>query len=83
LFEIRVLRRIFGHKRKEIMGSGEDYIWRSLNDLYSSPYIIRVIKLNEMGVTCSTYGEKRGVYRVMVAKLDGKRPLERRRLMLQ
>jgi hypothetical protein len=28
-----------------------------------------------MGVTCSTYGGERGVYRVLVGKLGGKRPL--------
>jgi hypothetical protein len=36
-----------------------------------------------MGVTCSTYGERRGFYRVMVGKSEGKRPLVRRRLMLK
>ena len=30
---------------------------------------------NEMGGTCSTYGERRGVYRVLVGKPEGKRPL--------
>jgi hypothetical protein len=42
VFEIRVLRRIFGAKRGEVTGE-----WRKLqeglNDLYSSPDIIRVI----------------------------------------
>jgi hypothetical protein len=72
-----------GIRGKRKKGSVEDYIWRSLCDLYSSPYIIRVIKLNnEMGVTCSTYGERRGVCRVMVGKPDRKRPLVRRRLIL-
>jgi hypothetical protein len=43
LFENRVLRRIFGLKRDEVTGK-----WRKLldglNDLYSSPIIVRVIK---------------------------------------
>ena len=30
-----------------------------------------------MGGICSTYGERRGVCRVMVGKPEGKRPLER------
>ena len=30
---------------------------------------------NEMGGACSTYGDTRGVYRVLVGKHDGKRPL--------
>jgi hypothetical protein len=33
------------------------------------------IKNNEMGGACSTYGERRGIYRVLVGKPDGKRPL--------
>jgi len=32
-----------------------------------------------MGRACSTYGERRGVYRVMVGKPEGKRPLGRPR----
>jgi hypothetical protein len=32
-----------------------------------------------MGATCSTYGEKRNVYRLLVGKPDGKRPLGRPR----
>ena len=30
-----------------------------------------------MGWACSTYGERRGVYRVLVGKPEGKRPVER------
>jgi len=33
------------------------------------------IEKNEMGGACSTYGESRGVYRVLVGKPEGKRPL--------
>jgi hypothetical protein len=32
-----------------------------------------------MGGACSTYGERRGVYRVLVGKPEGKRPLGRHR----
>jgi len=44
MFEIRVLRRIFGPKRDEVIRE-----WRKLhnvefNDLYSSPNILRVNK---------------------------------------
>jgi len=59
--------------------------WRKLhneelNDLYSSPNIFRVIKIeNIMGGACSTYGESSGIYRVLVGKPDGKRPLVRPR----
>ena len=57
--------------------------WRKLhneelNDLYSSPSIVRVIKSRRMvwagHVAC--IGESRGVYRVLVGKPQGKRPLE-------
>jgi hypothetical protein len=34
----------------------------------------------EMGGACSTMGERRGVYRVLVGKPEGKRPLGRPRL---
>jgi len=32
-----------------------------------------------MGWACGAYGEERGVYRVLVGKLEGKRPLWRPR----
>ena len=52
--------------------------YQKLNDLYSSPNILRVIKIeNEMGGACSTYGERRGVYRAWVGSPGGKRPLGR------
>jgi len=39
VFENKVLRRIFRHKRETMAGD-----WSKLHNLYSSPYIIRVIK---------------------------------------
>jgi hypothetical protein len=80
VFENRVLRKIFGLKRDE------DVSWRKLHNdefhsLYSSPNIVRVIKSRRMRwaghVACM--GEGRGVYRVLVGKPEGKRPLERPR----
>jgi hypothetical protein len=58
--------------------------WRRLHNkelyaLYSSPDTIQVIKKIEMGRTCSTYGERRGAYRVLVGKCERRRPLERPR----
>jgi hypothetical protein len=46
--------------------------------LYSSPNIIRMIKSKWMrlGRACSTDGEKRNTYRILVGKPEGKRPLE-------
>jgi hypothetical protein len=51
------------------------------NDLYSSPYIVRVIKSRRMRWAghVARMGEERGVYRVLVWKPDGKRPLGRAR----
>jgi hypothetical protein len=52
-----------------------------LRSLYSSPNIIRVIKSKRMRWAghVARMGEGRGVYRVLVGRPEGKRPLERRR----
>ena len=52
-----------------------------LNDLYSSPNIVRVIKSRRMRWVghVARMGEERGVYRVLVGKPEGKRPLGRPR----
>jgi len=52
-----------------------------LNDLYSSPNIVRVIKSRRMRWAghVARMGEERGVYRVLVGKPEGKRPLGRPR----
>ena len=57
LFENRVLRRILQPKRDEVTGEWRKLHSEELNDLYSSPNIVRVIKLRRMmGGTCSAYG---------------------------
>jgi hypothetical protein len=48
VFENRVLRRIFGRKRDEATGEWRRLHNKELNDLYSSPNIIRVIKSRRM-----------------------------------
>jgi hypothetical protein len=48
VFENRVLRRIFGPKRNEVTGELRRLHSEELNDLYSSPNIIRVTKLRRM-----------------------------------
>jgi hypothetical protein len=59
VFENRVLRRIFGPKRDEVTGE-----WRKLHNgelyiLYSSPDIIKQIKLRRMrGWACGTHGRR-------------------------
>jgi hypothetical protein len=81
VFENRVLRRIFGPKSDEVTG-----VWRKLhneeiNDLCSSPNIVGVVKSRRMRwaehVACIS--ERRGVYRFLVGKPEGKRPLGRPR----
>jgi hypothetical protein len=37
------------------------------------------VKKTEMGWTCGTYGERRGAYRALVGKPEGRRPLGRPR----
>jgi hypothetical protein len=48
VFENRVLRRIFGPKRDEVTGEWRKLHNEELNDLYSSPNIIRGIKSRRM-----------------------------------
>jgi hypothetical protein len=48
LFDNRVLRRIFGSKRDEVTREWRKLHNDELNDLYSSPSIVRVIKSRGM-----------------------------------
>jgi hypothetical protein len=81
VFQNRVLRRIFGPKRDEVTGEWRKLHNEELNNLYSSPNIVWVIKSRRMRwaehVACM--GEGRGVYRVLVEKPEGRRPLGRPR----
>ena len=76
VFENMVLR-IFGPRRDEVTGEWRRLHNEELNDLYSSPSIVRVIKSIRMrwaGHVAHT-GKEIGVYRVLVGKPEGKRPL--------
>jgi hypothetical protein len=44
--ENRVLRRIFGPKREEVVGGWRRLHNEELHNLYTSPYIIRITKSN-------------------------------------
>jgi hypothetical protein len=79
VFENRVLRRIFGPKRDEITGELRRLHNEELNDLYSSPTIIWVIKSRRMrwAGCVARMGEGRGAYRVLVGRPEGRRPLGR------
>jgi hypothetical protein len=81
VFENRVLRRIFRPKRDEVTGEWRKLHNKELNKLYSSPNIVRVIKSRRMRWAghVARVGEGRGVYRVLVGKSEGRRPLGRPR----
>jgi hypothetical protein len=76
-----VLRRIFGPRRDEVTGEWRRLHYEELNDLYSSPNIVRVRKSRKMGWAghVARMGEEMGVYRVLVGKPEEKRPLRRSR----
>jgi hypothetical protein len=81
VFENRVLRRVFVPRRDEVTEDERKIRNEELNDLYCSPNIVRVIKLRKMREAghVARMGDRRGVYRVLVGKLEGKRPLGRPR----
>ena len=81
VFENMVLRRIFGLRRNEVTGEWRRLHNEELNDLYSSPITVRLIKSRRMRWPghVARMGEERGVYRVLVGKPEGKRPLGRPR----
>jgi len=80
-FENVVLRTIFGPRRDEVTGEWRRLRNEELNDLYSSPNIVRVIKKRRMrwAEHVARMVEERGVYRVLLGKPEGRRPMERPR----
>ena len=81
VFDNRVMRRIFGPKREEVTGE-----WRRLHNedlyaLYVTLNMIRVMKSRRLRRTghVARMGAKRSVYRVLVGKPEGRRPLGRLR----
>jgi hypothetical protein len=81
VYSMEVLRRIFGPKRDELMGEWRKLHSGELRNLYSSPDIIRQIKSGRMSWAghVARMGEGRNMYRVLVGKPEGKRPLGRPR----
>jgi len=70
VFENRVLRRTFGLKRDEVRGEWRKLHNEELNDLYSLPNIVRLIKSRRMRWAghVERVGDRRGVYRVLVGR---------------
>jgi len=80
VFENRVLRRMFGPRRDEVTGEWRRLHNQELNDLYCSTNIVRVIKSRmRWAGHMARMGKGRGVYRVLVGKPEGRRPLGRPR----
>jgi hypothetical protein len=79
VFEKRVLRRVFGPKRDEVIGERRKLHNEELNDLYSLPDIVRVVKSRRMKWAghVARMGDGRVVHMLLVGKPEGKRPLGR------
>jgi len=81
MFENRVLRRTFAPKKDEVTRECRQLHNEELNDMYSSPNIVWVMKLRRMRwaghVACM--GERGGVYRVLVGKPEDTEKLGRDR----
>ncbi|KAJ4426497.1 hypothetical protein ANN_27311 [Periplaneta americana] len=82
VFENKVLRKIFGTNKDEVTGEWRKLHNAELHALYSSPDIIRNIKSRRLrwAEHVAHMGESINAYRVLVGRLEGKRPLERPRL---
>jgi hypothetical protein len=74
VFENRVLRRVFGPRRDEVTGEWRKLHNEELNELYSLPNTVRVVKSRRMRWAghVARMGEERGVHRVLVGKPEGK-----------
>jgi hypothetical protein len=77
----RVLRRILGPKRDEVTGDWRRLHNKKLYAVYSSLNSIRVMKSRRLRWAghVARMGERRGAYRALVGKPEGRRPLERSR----
>jgi hypothetical protein len=78
VFENRVLWRIFGQKRDEVVGGWRKLHNEELQNLYCSPSIIRIIKwrMRWAGLIAPMW-EESNAYRILVGKPEGKRPCGR------
>jgi hypothetical protein len=76
-----VLRKVLGPKRDKVTGEWRRLHNKELHALYSSPNNIWVIKSRRLRLVghVACVGEKRGAYRVLVEKPEGRRPVGRTR----
>jgi hypothetical protein len=81
VFENWVLRRKFGPKRDDVTGGWRKLHNEEVNDVYFSPNIIQAVRSRRMRCTghMAHAVERRGAYRVLVRRPEGKRPLRRPR----
>jgi len=81
VFEIRVLRKVFGPKREKVTREWRKLHNEELSDPYSLPNIVPVVKSRRIRWAGHVVrmGEGRGVYRVLVGKPERKRPMGRPR----
>jgi len=82
VFENRVLRGIFGPQRDEVTRKWRKLYNEVLYNLYSSSSIVRVIKSRRMRWAghVARMGEREDVYRILMRKSEGKRPVGRTRI---
>jgi len=81
VFENRILRKIFGPKLDKVIGEWRELHNEELSYMYCSPNIVRVLQSRTIRWVGHVVrmGEGTGVYRVLVGKSEGKRPLGRPR----